>query len=118
MFTLAAVALVVWLMASVAAVAASISAIWTASRESNQLGGPASRTENLVTALKTGIGHDIGLHAPISTRQAWALSRACYAARVGWGGVAFGARKCGRNDESDVEVAVHRLITGTICALI
>ena len=34
--------------------------------------------------LKTQIGHNIGLQAPIKIRKAWVISRACRTASAGW----------------------------------
>ena len=36
------------------------------------------------STLKTRIGHNIGLQAPISFRSARPLSSVCHTARVGW----------------------------------
>ena len=42
--------------------------------------------------LTPQIGHNIGFQAPISTKSAWAQSRAWHTARVKW----CGAENCGK----------------------
>ena len=68
-------------------------------------GGSVGGVE-MVGHLKPQIGHNIGFKAPISTRSAWAPSRACHTARVKW----CGAEKCAKFGPKIMSKLPHGLV--------